>query len=312
MKLRSCPFCGGHDEDCNFGQPSPSTESGGGEREAIADEIEMHLRKMAHPSWTMLKKWVAVLRSAPPPAGPGLRQLLENAALFLTVGANYAPKEAMSDKNAATGEWLKTRGLSDVMKGLAEDIRAALQQAGGTKGTNDADGNIGGRPNHGHGLRSGDLCDATGLSSPSDPSPPAGGDAIAGLRDLVQKLRRVWFDGADLDKDKIAQECLEFIIEAEKLLARPAETAQPVADLPYEHPVAWRWRWCDQPYWDLRDTRPEWADEPNVICQALYAAPQSPVQPQGDGQAFEAILNRLGYDGQDINSITVGELRRAL
>lgn len=41
---------------------------------------------------------------------------LRNAALFLELGAKYAPDERISQKIEATGEMLKTRGLATVMR----------------------------------------------------------------------------------------------------------------------------------------------------------------------------------------------------
>jgi hypothetical protein len=51
---------------------------------------------------------------------------LENAAIFLEVGARYAPNETVDEKIKATNERLKTRGLADVMKSVSEDCRAIL------------------------------------------------------------------------------------------------------------------------------------------------------------------------------------------
>lgn len=68
----------------------------------------------------------AKIRSlSPAPAGEW-QKALEDAAIFLEVGASYAPNDGLREAIQKTGERLKTRGLADTMKALAKHIRAML------------------------------------------------------------------------------------------------------------------------------------------------------------------------------------------
>jgi hypothetical protein len=55
-----------------------------------------------------------------------LEKLALEAALFLEVGAMYAPDESAHDRNTDTGETLETQGLATSMKSAASGLRAAL------------------------------------------------------------------------------------------------------------------------------------------------------------------------------------------
>lgn len=56
----------------------------------------------------------------------GVRELLNSAAIFLAIGARYAPNETIFDTNAVTGELFKARGLADIMRAVAENCNAHL------------------------------------------------------------------------------------------------------------------------------------------------------------------------------------------
>lgn len=57
-----------------------------------------------------------------------LRKTLENAALFLEIGASFAPNEVVDERIRATKERLKLRGLADVMMAVAIDCRAMIAE----------------------------------------------------------------------------------------------------------------------------------------------------------------------------------------
>ena len=60
-------------------------------------------------------------------AAPDMYEALKEAQIFLNVGASYAPNTAESIK-FATGEYLKTRGLADVMRAVAEKCGEAIKK----------------------------------------------------------------------------------------------------------------------------------------------------------------------------------------
>ena len=55
-----------------------------------------------------------------------LAEALRDAAVFLKIGAAYAPDIVVNDQNRTTGEWLKTRGLATTMLRVEESCRAAF------------------------------------------------------------------------------------------------------------------------------------------------------------------------------------------
>lgn len=101
-------------------------------------ELEFHRGHWARMTAEMAEGQILKL-ILPPPPPDAVRSALENAAVLLEVGARYAPNDAVSDKNANTGERLKTRGLADTMQAAAEKCRAAISTpAGGVTGTREA------------------------------------------------------------------------------------------------------------------------------------------------------------------------------
>lgn len=70
---------------------------------------------------------LTALKRATP--APDYREALSEAALFLQLGAVYAPDEAIDDLNRATGERFKTRSLRTVMREVAKTCSALAAQS---------------------------------------------------------------------------------------------------------------------------------------------------------------------------------------
>lgn len=62
-------------------------------------------------------------------AHDALVEALENAALFLEIGARYAPNDSINEKIISTNETLCTVRLSETMRTSVEKARAALKLA---------------------------------------------------------------------------------------------------------------------------------------------------------------------------------------
>jgi hypothetical protein len=114
-------------------QQSRDAAEGAGDVDALAEiwricdrAGEYSKPKLAAAIASIVEARTKARAAAPPKPAPDTRTatLLRNAALFLELGARYAPNEAASDRNAATGELLKTRGLADVMKSVAAECAA--------------------------------------------------------------------------------------------------------------------------------------------------------------------------------------------
>jgi hypothetical protein len=60
-----------------------------------------------------------------------------------------------------------------------------------------------------------------------------------------------------------------------------------VAQASAPEPVAWRWRFNDEPdnRWDLRAKKPKFADDRDVICEPLYTLSSLPSTNQGSAAA---------------------------
>ena len=66
-----------------------------------------------------------------PDAGEAVARALENAAIFLEIGAKHAPDDRIDEKIKSTGERLATRGLATVMRETAKNCREILALTGG-------------------------------------------------------------------------------------------------------------------------------------------------------------------------------------
>lgn len=61
---------------------------------------------------------------------PKLVEALRDSSMWLRIAQPSLPNTAVEDQNKATGEWLKTRGLADVVKAVEASNTALLRELG--------------------------------------------------------------------------------------------------------------------------------------------------------------------------------------
>src|SRR4051812_48835124 len=87
-----------------------------------------------------------------------------------------------------------------------------------------------------------------------------------------EELCKIMFDAADHDFGD--QEEAFGAAVARMATAILAAIAAPQGAQPDSEPVAWRWRFENENRWTLRSSFPSIANDADVICEPLYAAPQ--------------------------------------
>jgi len=189
--------------------------------------------------------------------------LIQNAALFLALGAKYAPDEPLQTKTPQTGEALETRGLATVMLQIAAQLRA--------------------------------------LPSPAALDPRTV-EACAKVADDFAAYEQTVIDRAHAD-EALSDSGREYVLSAagsrqiaaeqighdiRALLAQPAPSGKP-------EPVAWRITDGEGDY-DYHTNEPreidvKWAARYGRKFEPLYAAPASNPQEADEEMVPKRLLN---------------------